>query len=167
MLCSGPIHGYRYERQWCDRTLLLITLAWILFLVLDDPIVIDPPHLQQYLRRLRPSLNWLKSCMTFSKYALLSIILPFIYYGSKGIIELSRYLTLDWWFTIRFSRRWISEADDGWRSASPATFTSANRGLDDCFLLYIVSKFIRLKKFVTKVQPFQQWFTARFTEYLP
>ena len=32
--------------------------------------------------------------------------------------------------------------------------------------LYIVSKFIRLKKFVTKVQPFQQWFTARFTEYL-
>ena len=32
----------RYERQWCDRILLLIALAWILFLVLDDPIVIDP-----------------------------------------------------------------------------------------------------------------------------
>ena len=39
-------------------------------------------------------------------------------------------------------------------------------GVVNDFFLYIVSKFIRLKKFVTKVQPFQQWFTARFTEYL-
>ena len=41
--------------------------------------------------------------MTFSKYALLSIILTCILYGGKGIIECSRYLTLDWWFTIRLT----------------------------------------------------------------
>ena len=44
--------------------------------------------------------------MTFSRYALLAIILTCILYGGKGIIECSRYLTLDWWFTFenRISR---------------------------------------------------------------